>query len=434
MKPISLYPLCSLALAIAFAAVPALGRADTYSCSNDLTNTIGSVVRTDDAGNVLDTFGEDVLVYPISVAFDRSGLLYVADFALGRVYRFLPDGTFLDQFAEVNDLVSSIVFHPDGSLLVARYEGETVWRFASDGTPMGEFVSGNGLQRHGQMAFDSSGNLYVCSWTDYAILRYDIDGNPLGVWSDNSISGINGVTGMVFDAFGQMIVSEYATNALKLLDANGFLVLELATTFGEPEYLTLEPDGTLLVPFFYDDTIHRYGSDGSDLGEFAAVQGSYQIEKGPPFFLPESFARIRGRVDAGDVNSLSAVDGDSLRVCRFLVLNATEPPIQVNVQSTSPVLDPSSLTVHVTSRMATAGLFQQEVVMFDENGAQSPTVRRSDTCSNTNSTVSLAADVPPDFVDADGRVQIRINVRQIGPSAALQWCHETDQVIWVAVP
>lgn len=421
-------------LPLTLASLSSWSHADYYACSNDVLNFEGSVVRTDAAGNVLDTFGQDVLFYPISLATGNDGLLYVADYALGSIFRFLPDGTLVDHFAQTNDLISSICFHPDGSLLVSRYEGGAIWRFAPDGTPLPDFVTDSGLGRHGQMAFDSSGNLYVCSWTESVILKYDTDGNALGVWSDTATSGIVGVTGMAFDIFGQMYVTEYQTDKIKLLDPNGFLVRELATTFGEMEYVTIDSDGSLLIPYFYDNTIHRFATDGTDLGEFASVLGSYQVVEGAQFFHPDAYTRIRGRVDSGDASSLTAVDDDPLRVCRFLVLNAFEAPIQVTIKGTSPVAEPSALTVYATSRMATGGFFQQELIMIDKNGTQSPTVRRVDAIGTAKVTRSLAADVPTDFVAADGSVQIRYNIRQVGPGAAALWCHELDHVVWVVKP
>ena len=434
MNPKRLIPNLRAALPALAVALAAPARADYFTTYNDTTNLIGGIARCDDAGNVISTFGENVLYYPISVAFDRRGVLYVGDYAYGKIQTFLPDGTYLGEFADTGDLISSIIFHPDGSLLVARYEGGAVWRFAPDGTQLPDFVADTTFQRNGQMAFDSSGYFYIPSWTESVISAYDGDGNYLGVFSNNDQSTVSGPTGIAFDAFGQMVVTEYSTYGLKLLDAGGNLAADLGTMFAEPEYVTVEPDGSYLVPFFYENTVHRIAADGTDLGEFTSVLGPYQTVHGPLFGVPDSYAKLRGRVDAGDAASLASVDGDVLRVCRFVVVNSTEPPVQVKVHGNIGASTASSLTAWMTSRMASNGFFKQELIMIDENGVESPTVRRNDSIGTTQGTVSLEADVPDDFIADDGSVSLRYNVRIAGPVATLLWCHEADQIVWTAQP
>ena len=214
MKQLKLCATLRRILPLATIALAAFANADHYACSNDVPNLIGSIVRTDDAGNIVASFGQGVLTYPISIAFDSKGVLFVGDYQAGAVERFLPDGTYLGEFANVHEGMGSIAFHPDGSLLVARYDGGTVWRFASDGTQMDDYVVNDGLSRHGQMVFDPVGNLYVTSWVDNVINRYDTDGSPLGVFSSFDKSGIDGVVGMAFDISGQMYVSEYANHKI----------------------------------------------------------------------------------------------------------------------------------------------------------------------------------------------------------------------------
>jgi hypothetical protein len=35
-----------------------------------------------------------------------------------------------------------------------------------------------------------------------------------------------------------------------------------------------------------------------------------------------------------------------------------------------------------------------------------------------------------EFVAADGSVRLRINIRQVGPTATAIWCAEFDRVVW----
>ncbi|MBS1721787.1 MAG: NHL repeat-containing protein [Armatimonadetes bacterium] len=418
---------------LATLALPFSAKADYVAPSNP-NGAPAFMVQTDDAGNYRFSFGQGIISYPINSVYDANGLLYVADYGTGKVLRFGPNGSYLGEFADVHDQISYIAFHPDGSLLVGRYVGGTVWRFAADGTPMGEFISDDGLTRHGQMIFDSAGNFYVCSWTDHKILRYDSAGNFIDEFSSFDRSGIEGPVGIAFNADGQMYVSEYLNYTVKVLDANGDYLYSLFSTFSEIEYLTVDGDGSILMPYFYANTIHRFAADGTDLGEFTPVDGTYHITKTPEFVEPNAITIVRGRQDAGDVASLATIDNNSLRVCRFIVLNSTDPPVQVTVRGTSPVTSPSGLSAVVTSRVTITGLFAQDFIMVKNNGQLSGTVRRTDQIGLGKKSVAISADLPSDYVAGDGTVRVRYNIRPVGPTASVNWCDETDMVAWSVVP
>jgi streptogramin lyase len=406
--------------------------ADYYAVSNDLTNNIGSIVRTDDSGNVKQVFGQGILNYPISIAF-RNGELYVGEYTAGVVHRFTANGTYLGQFAAVPDLIGSIVFHPDGSLLVARYEGGAVFRYDTNGNPMPNFIDDTGLIRHGQMAVDASGNVYVSSWLDATIQKYDGNGTFLGNYSDYLTNGLGNVIGLLFDANGEMTVSDISSYALRRLDVNGNIAAELGTASSEPEFLSWGADGTVLIPRFWEGTVHKHLTDGTDLGVFAVAEGTYQMEFGPEVVVPDDVSVHRGRVDSGDTSSLSQIDGSSLRVCRFVVLSATDPPVQVTVRGHASTLNPSSLTVTMSSHMLQNGVFRQELVLIDGNGSLS-SERRTDPIGQNPMIVQLSPSVPSDFVAADGTVAVRYIVRQAGPTSTLLWCHEADEVSWTLAP
>ncbi|MCW5935724.1 MAG: NHL repeat-containing protein [Fimbriimonadaceae bacterium] len=426
---------CSQCLPVLFVlAAPALSLGDYYTCSNDVPNEIGAMYRTDEGDNLVETFGESVLSYPIYQTFDSKGELYVADYGNGKIQRFSADGTYLGVFAENLGQMGSIQFLPDGSLLSARYEGGPILHFAENGLRLPDFVSNTGLNRHGQMAVDSSGNVYVCSWVENTILWYDPAGNPLGVFSDLASSGIEGVVGMLFDANGDMYVSEYLTYKIKKLDANGSYLGDVFSTNGECEYLSYDSAGNLLVPQFFNNLVERYDPAGNLLGTALEAPGPYLTIAGPETFAPSSVSIRRGRLESGNVGSLVNVDGDALRVCKFIVPNQVIPPVEVEVSGLTTNLSPSHLNFYLSSRMVHSGAFRQEVVMVRADGTPSTTVRRADSLSGSTKTVALYADVPSNFVTVDGLVRARYLIRQTGPASVSAWCHEADQASWTIVP
>lgn len=122
------------------------------------------------------------------------------------------------------------------------------------------------------------------------------------------------------------------------------------------------------------------------------------------------------------------------RVCRFIVPNQSDPPIQVTVRGVATNLAPSGMTVTMVSNMNTSGLFGQTLRLIDWNGVLSATEQRTDSLGTTKKIVQLSPQVASDFVAADGTVAVRYSVRQTGPAAAAIWCHEVDELSWTLVP
>lgn len=149
---------------------------------------------------------------------------------------------------------------------------------------------------------------------------------------------------------------------------------------------------------------------------------------------PTSFSLVFGRQDAGNLTSLAAVDGDSLRVCRFIVPNATVPPVRVQVDSTVGLSQLETLVFTLHSRMVHAGAFALELELFDFASGQ-----YRDLASISLGTAFVSRSVAGggtvnDFLGAGGALRARYSVRSVGPTAVAAWCHEADQAKWVAAP
>lgn len=421
-------------LPCAAALLAAAAWGDYYSTSLDRVTGVGSVYRCDDAGNILQVSTAPGFIEPISLTFDSLNRLLVADYLTGKIQAFLADGSYIGEFATLPETLGSILMHPDGTVLAADYLGGPVRRLDVDGSVLPNFIDDTGLGRHGQMAFDTVGNFYVCSFNDDKILQYDIFGNYLGVFSDTALSGIAHIVGIAPDPSGQMYVSEFVSHDIKLLAADGSLISTLTTTADEPQYLTLEGD-SLLVPTTFLGEVRRILTDGTDLGVFTTAPRTYQTVKGPAYFFTDNVSIRRGRQQGGNLASLEHIDNDHFRVCKFIVLNAVEPPIQMQISAQTDSLDVSSqYSVFVTSKMNAPGAFQQRVSLVDENGTVSATETRADTVGLTQKTVHLAPADPSAFVRSDGRVTIDVTVRQTGPTTVSLWCFDIDQVLWNVNP
>lgn len=419
---------CALAL-----TVSSFAYSDYYVSSGPLA-TNGKICRFADDGTPKGEFGSSGLRLPIGIMFAEEDVLLVADFGNQEVHAYHADGTDLGVFITNIDPITMLI-DTYGNLLIADYTGQRIRRFTLGGIDLGDFAA-TGLLRHGQLAMDAIGNIYVASFLEQTIQHYDPDGNYLGVYSDNSISGITSAVGLAFQTDGSLLVSETFGDTLTQLDSAGnYLSLFANTGMEHPEMISLEPNGDVLLPSWQSGTVRRYDGVGNDLGDFVSVPNCYEILHGPEIVAPNDMRVLRGRLSSGDINSLADDDGSSLKLCKALVANIFEPAIQLEVTGTTSILNPSAVSVAVTSRMASGGTYTQQIIMVDKNDVQSPTVRRTDPINVVEMIQRLVATGDPtDFVNPDGRVRIRVNIKAVGLTAVPAWCQDTDRVAWTVRP
>lgn len=224
-------------------------------------------------------------------------------------------GDFLGVFASGNGLdnPNGIAFGPDGSLYVAQGDAGSVLRFDSSGGFLGTFVAPGfgGLADPRDLAFGPDGNLYVCSGSTGQVLRFaGGSGDFLGVAAEGH--GLDGPVGLTFGPDGHLFVGGALSNAAYEFD-NGNVVRSFtcpgfsaavgvivdqgilyvaqsvtgeilrydlasgsclgALTAGVhmniPIYMTLDPNGDLLVGVFGNDSVRKFDlPSGASLGQF----------------------------------------------------------------------------------------------------------------------------------------------------------------------
>lgn len=143
-----------------------------------------------------------------------------------------------------------------------------------------------------------------------------------------------------------------------------------------------------------------------------------------------------GRVNAGSVADINALDGQVFQVCKFIVPNQQVAPVTVEVGGTSSVIVPSQLKFRTYGRMSTTGLFSLTLDLYDWTiGAFSTTAVMTKNVNNTFQFAEVFADAPASrFVSGSGRVVGRYRVHQTGPAGAALWCYELDQANWLIRP
>jgi sugar lactone lactonase YvrE len=236
--------------------------------------TVSSFVGNPVAGPV---DGTGTLAYfnrPIGMAFDASGVLYVADSENGKIRKVTSAGV-VTTFAGSGDKSSA-----DGSAQYATFNAPYGVAVDASGncyvsesthirkiTPAGlvSTLINNNLSRPGNLAIDASGNLYV---SDYALNKiFKI--SPTGVMTTfaggagsgaTALVNLNSPGGLAFDASGNLYVSDSGNNMIRKITQAGVVTTFAGTgfigsangpgasaTFNFPEGIAIDAAGNIYV-------------------------------------------------------------------------------------------------------------------------------------------------------------------------------------------
>jgi len=179
------------------------------------------------------------------------------------------------------------------------------------------------------------------------------------------------------------------------------------------------------------------GNKGSIVGGYKSAFGDSDIHLfrlSPVLNLYPSSATLRlGRLNSGDVNSLSSNDNNYYEACKFIVPNVTTPPVNIEFDATIPPDYPvNDLNFGVTSKANTPGLQQNTELWNWTVGAwQSSTL----TGLSTSEVLTTVDGDPALHVEAVTlKVRARIRVRVVGPVVISLWCVQVDQAGWRVIP
>jgi sugar lactone lactonase YvrE len=178
-------------------------------------------------------------VFPLGLAFDGAGNLYVATAGGGVVLKFEPPFNSGSLPAESFDLecapgcvLNAITFDASGALYVSDSAGGRVFKLdLPDDNPI-TFVSdellkpaplGHGFPGFGAngLAFDAAGaNLYIANTADDRILKYNLASETLTTFAES----INGADGIAFDHKGRLWVAANQADEVVALNDKGRVV------------------------------------------------------------------------------------------------------------------------------------------------------------------------------------------------------------------
>ncbi|HMQ47304.1 MAG TPA: T9SS type A sorting domain-containing protein [Saprospiraceae bacterium] len=160
---------------------------------------------------------------PSKMSIGWDSLLYVTQWGTtqNKVVRFDLQGNFVDEFTDVptpNGL--GHVWDADKNFYISVYGNGgngTVQKFDSLGHSLGTFINSTILQGPTNIWFDHNGDMLVEDWTVGRVLRYNSDGQYIGVFVD----GLSNPEGIAFLPNGQLLIGDWGEDAVHLIDSTG---------------------------------------------------------------------------------------------------------------------------------------------------------------------------------------------------------------------
>ena len=140
--------------------------------------------------------------------FDASGFLYVANAGNDTIMKFTPNGVGT-VFADAADglvMPMDLAFDTTGNLYVSNIYGGpagrgSVLKFTPEG--VGSVFADSGFQRAFGLAFDRAGYLYVSNVDSDTIKKFAPDGTDLGVFASTGLNEPLGSCSIVWVTFMQ---------------------------------------------------------------------------------------------------------------------------------------------------------------------------------------------------------------------------------------
>jgi len=199
----------------------------------DFQNTIIKITTTGMSVFVPSDGGLD---FPIGMAFNSTGVLYVANRDTNTISAVAADGA-VSTFATTGVILDSprgLVFDSQDNLYVANQANNTVLKIAPNGALLATYENDDYLLSPQTLTIDSQDNLYVGVEgnlvSNYGVTQITLDGtiSPFGVLDETA------PTGMTFDGEGNLLVNTFFDGTTHMFSASGEALPDFATGLNTP--------------------------------------------------------------------------------------------------------------------------------------------------------------------------------------------------------
>ena len=250
------------------------------------------ILKYDRNGENPEVFISQNLDWPHDILFlEEAGTVLVTNFNSGRVERFNADtGQYIDTFASGIPGPTRMKIGPDGLLYVLSSSANArVKRYQLDGTFVDDFTNVS-LPRCLGLDWDAFGNLYVSSYDLQIVRVFDTRGIDQGNFVNTNL---NGPANIWFDDGGDLLVLDYDAGVVARFDRNGRYVGDFIQGLSQSEGVDFLPDDTILIGNGGTDAVKSFTPRGAFIEDFVTSQSGGLMQP----------SAVVVRVDEVDINA-----------------------------------------------------------------------------------------------------------------------------------
>lgn len=224
------------------------------------------IYKFDENGENGEIFIDDQLAWPQDIVFlDHRNSVIVSNLNTNRITEYDADtGEYIGNFATGIGGPTRMKIGSDGLLYVLQWAGdEKVLRYDLDGNLMGRFTD-LAVSNSIGLDWDGEGNLYVSSYNGGYVQQFSPTGESMGRYIT---SNLNGPTNIWFDEEGNLFVADWNAGAVKKFDASASYEGIFISSIGQVEGIAFFPNGNILLGDGQDGSVNLYDSEGNFIEE-----------------------------------------------------------------------------------------------------------------------------------------------------------------------
>ena len=241
--------------------------------------------KFDSRGNLVTTFGAELLYSARGLAVDGSGHVYLGDRATNKVHVFTTSGEFrLTLEIEDGYFVDALAVDDADNLYVAG-GGLRILIYNSSLNFLSSFGRGDlGVPDFATMGLDvnASGHIYLSNVISNEVLEFDSNGNLLNRFGDTGPAGGNfeNPRGVAIDQTGNIYVTDYFQGRVQKFGPSGNFLLSYGTfgtsngQFNAPRAVAVDHLGNIYVADL-SHRIQKFNSEGNFLLSFTVSNSGY---------------------------------------------------------------------------------------------------------------------------------------------------------------
>lgn len=213
-------------------------------------------------GSYSEVFTDQNLAWPQDiVVLEDQEVVLVSNLNTGRITKYdLNTGNYIENFATGIGQPTRIKIGADNLLYVLQWSGDgLVRRYNLDGGFVDSFTSVAIPQSIG-MDWDADGNLYVSSFQNANIRKFDSQGNDLGVFASANLVG---PTNIWFDTEGDLLVNDWNAGRVARFSPAGEFIDLIITGLSQPEGVDFLSNGHFLIGNGGPGEVKEYMPDGT---------------------------------------------------------------------------------------------------------------------------------------------------------------------------